>query len=367
MQSGNIIIASSGTGGHIYPGIAVARELEKKGFKAVFFISSNAASLEIMKDEGFEYVAFNLAGMPRKVSFSFAVFAVKLTAAFFKSLKYILKFKARAVFGAGGYISVPAACAAWFLRKKIYIHEQNSLAGAANKFLNLIASKTFISFEGGKKYFKKKNLVLSGYPVRKEILSVSKQEACDALGVAQNIFTVLIFGGSLGAVKLNEIAVKAMAELSSKENIQVLHITGLKNYDEVSASVKNKKNYKIFAYMRDIKYAYCASDAVISRAGAGAVFELKALNKPAVLTPYPYAAGNHQFYNAKELDGAIIIEEKDLTPQNLCEAVIKLKNASKQEVSAQKPSHKDALLGQVLPAQEIIANTIDGELGLRNG
>jgi UDP-N-acetylglucosamine--N-acetylmuramyl-(pentapeptide) pyrophosphoryl-undecaprenol N-acetylglucosamine transferase len=347
----NIIVAASGTGGHIYPGIAVARELEIKGFKPVFFISRNFASLEIMKNEGFEYVAFNLSGMPRKFSLSFAVFCFKLFFASVKSFKYILKLKPRAVFGTGGYISFPAVLAAWVLRKKTYIHEQNSVAGAANRFLNLIASKTFISFAGSEKYFKKKNLVLSGYPVRKDILEVSKAEALEKLGLSQNVFTVLIFGGSLGAAKLNETGVKAAALLSLKENIRVLHIAGQKNYDEISALTKGVKDYKVFSYMHDIKYAYAASDAVICRAGAGTVFELKALNKPAVLVPYPYATGNHQFYNAKELENAFVIEEKNLTPENLCEALTKLKNAPEKAVMAKT----------VLPPREIIADWIIGK------
>ena len=354
MSHKNIIIAASGTGGHIYPGIAVARELESKGFKTFFFISSNAASLEIIKNEGFEYVSFNLFGMPRKVSFSFIIFLAKLIASFFKSLKYILKLKPCAVFATGGYISVPCVCAAWFLRKKTYIHEQNSVAGLANRFLNLFVLKTFISFENSEQYFKKKNFVLSGYPVRKDILEVSKAEACDKLGVSQNIFTVLIFGGSLGAAKLNEISVKAAQELASKEAIQILHITGQKNYEAVMSETKGKKYYKVFAYMHDIKYAYAASDAVVSRAGAGAVFELKTLNKPAVLVPYPCAAGNHQFYNAKELSSAIVIEEKDLSPKKLGEAITQLRSRAR---------NTDIKTGALLPAletmpQEIISQEI---------
>ncbi|MDR3112816.1 MAG: undecaprenyldiphospho-muramoylpentapeptide beta-N-acetylglucosaminyltransferase [Endomicrobium sp.] len=345
----NIIIAASGTGGHIYPGIAVARELKSKGFKPVFFISANAASLEIIKNEGFENVAFNLSGMPRKASPVFIIFLVKLTAAFFKSLKHILRLKPCAVFATGGYISVPAVCAAWLLRKKTYIHEQNSVAGIANRFLNFFVLKTFVSFESSVKYFKKKNFVFSGYPVRKDILEVSKEEACDKIGISKDVFTVLIFGGSLGAAKLNEISVKAAEELASTQTLQILHIAGQKNYEAVAAKMQDKKNYKVFAYMHDIKYAYAASDAVVSRAGAGAVFELKALNKPAVLVPYPYAADNHQFYNAKELFGAIVIEEKDLTPKELAEAVMRLRSFV-NNAAVKK--------GTLFAAQEIIAGEI---------
>ena len=348
-----IIIASSGTGGHIYPGIAVARELESKGFKPVFFISSNPASLGIIKNEGYEYVAFNLSGMPRKASFSFIVFCVKLFFAFLKSFRYILKLKPQAVFGTGGYISVPVIFAGRILGKKTYLHEQNSVAGIANRFLSLIVSKVFISFESSAKYFKRKNFVLCGYPIRKDILGISKEEACKELGIDKNIFTVLIVGGSLGAAKLNEIAFNAIMSLRESKAlaaIQVIHITGNANYTEIKEKAANLVHYNVFPYMHDIKHAYAASDAVISRAGAGAVFELKSLNKPAVLIPYPYATDNHQFYNAKELEGAIVIEEKDLTPQNLCEAVVKLKNTPKTAETKQeaKPLPQETIVKQII-------------------
>ncbi len=323
----NIIIAASGTGGHIYPGISIANEFKGQGYNPVFFLSDNAASMEIIKNSGFDYVVFNVSGMPRKFSLSFLLFFFKISIAVFKAAKHILKLSPAAVIGTGGYVSVPAVVAAGILGKKTFIHEQNMLPGAANKFLGKITDKTFISFKESSKYFKSKNTFISGYPVRKDIFGVSKKEGCKKLGLAENLFTVLVFGGSLGAAKLNEVTVAAAGRLSA-ENLQVIHITGQKNYAKVKDAVKNKSNYKLFDYMHDIKYAYAASDIAVCRSGAGAVFELQALNKPAVLVPYPYATDNHQYLNAKAVEkpGFIeIIEEKDLTPEILANKILEIK------------------------------------------
>jgi UDP-N-acetylglucosamine--N-acetylmuramyl-(pentapeptide) pyrophosphoryl-undecaprenol N-acetylglucosamine transferase len=142
------------------------------------------------------------------------------------------------------------------------------------------------------------------------------------------IFTFLVFGGSLGAVKLNEIACETLLELSFKKRIRVLHITGSGNYIKIQEKVGDNPDYRVFEYMHDIGAAYAASDVVICRSGAGSVFELKVLDKPAILVPYPYAADNHQYWNAKEIEKkgkVIIIEEKNLTKENLSNAVHVLK------------------------------------------
>ncbi|MCL1972599.1 MAG: undecaprenyldiphospho-muramoylpentapeptide beta-N-acetylglucosaminyltransferase [Endomicrobia bacterium] len=329
MKNTNIIIASSGTGGHIYPGIALAHEMKERGFNPVFFVSNNEASGEIIKNSGFEYIPFNLSGMPRKFSFSFLVFLIKLDFAFLKALKNIMKYKPAAVIGVGGYISVPAVIAAKVLGKKTFIHEQNTIPGIANKLLNRFADKTLVSFKGSEKYFKnKKDIVFTGYPVRKEILAVCKEEGCDALKLDKNTFTIMIFGGSLGAVKLNATAFEATVRLSEKMKLQVIHITGKKGFDEINQKPKNESSYKVFDYMHNISSAYAASDVVICRAGAGAVSELLLLGKSAVLVPYPHATDNHQYHNAKEVfqdAKRIIIEEEHMTPENLADAVENIK------------------------------------------
>ncbi|MDR1418451.1 MAG: undecaprenyldiphospho-muramoylpentapeptide beta-N-acetylglucosaminyltransferase [Endomicrobium sp.] len=324
MKYKNIIIASSGTGGHIYPGIALAREFKKNGYNPIFFITDNKISMEILQSNGFEYILLNFSGMPRKISFSFIIFLLKLKLSLLKVLKHILVLQPLAVIGTGGYVSVPVIVASKILKKKTFIHEQNTVPGKANRFLNKLVDKTFISFECSKKYFNNTNLVVSGYPIREEVLHTSKAEALKKLCVLDNIFTVLVFGGSLGAIKLNDIACKTLLNLSKIKQMQVIHVTGDKNYLQMLKCIESNKNYKVFKYMHNIYDAYAVSDIVICRCGAGTIFELKALNKPAVIIPYPYATDNHQYCNAKEVEEDkkfIIIEEKNLTEEKLSEIV----------------------------------------------
>lgn len=183
MRNGNIIIASSGTGGHIYPGIALAEEFKSKGYNPVFFISNNATSIKILKNSGFEYIEFNVSGMPGKISFLFITFLVKMKFSFFRALRKIVKLNPLAVVGTGGYMAVPVLFAAKILHKKTFIHEQNAVPGKANILLNKIANKTFINFQSSEKYFKKKapfsQIILSG----KIFCQYQKKRCCGNLNL----------------------------------------------------------------------------------------------------------------------------------------------------------------------------------------
>jgi UDP-N-acetylglucosamine--N-acetylmuramyl-(pentapeptide) pyrophosphoryl-undecaprenol N-acetylglucosamine transferase len=321
-----IIIASSGTGGHIYPGISLAEEFKNKGYKPIFFISDNAISREILKRSGFEYVTFDVFGMPRGITIAFVMFLIKLKLAFLKALKQIIKLKPLAVIGMGGYISIPVIFAAKILHKKNFIHEQNIVPGKANLLLSRVTNKTFISFQSSKVYLN--NTFFSGCPIRNDILLASKEKSLLTFKFLNKIPTVLVFGGSLGAVNLNKTVCETLFDLSIRDEFQVLHVTGCENYAEIEKKVKGISNYRVFRYMHDIGIAYAASDIVICRSGACTIFELEALNKHAVLVPYPYATGNHQYLNAKEIekkDAVIILEEKNLTKKNLSEVLYVLK------------------------------------------
>jgi UDP-N-acetylglucosamine--N-acetylmuramyl-(pentapeptide) pyrophosphoryl-undecaprenol N-acetylglucosamine transferase len=347
MKTRNIIIASSGTAGHIYPGIVLAEEFKKNEYNPILFISNNAVSVEISKNSGFERVLFNISGMPRKISFSFIPFLFKISFSFFKALKQIINTKPLAVIGMGGYIAVPVILAAKILNKRTFIHEQNVLPGKANILLNKITNKTFISFQISEKYFKNKNTIFSGYPIRKNLLSLSKEKALQEFKFSDKILTILIFGGSIGSAKLNEVA----CETFSDSKFQILHITGLKNHTKVLEKIKDNPTYKVFEYMHNINIAYSASDIVVCRAGAGTIFELKALNKPTILVPYPYATGNHQSWNAKEMEKhgkAMVIEDKNLNKESLGKAISALENIT------DKTTGNITILPQELIYKEII-------------
>jgi UDP-N-acetylglucosamine--N-acetylmuramyl-(pentapeptide) pyrophosphoryl-undecaprenol N-acetylglucosamine transferase len=357
----NIIIAASGTGGHIYPGIALAREFQNKGYNPIFFINNNSVSLEILNNSGFQYVVFNMVGILRK--FLFVVFLAKLKISFFKALKQIFYINPAAVIGTGGCLSVPILFAAKILGKKIFIHEQNIILGKSNMLLNKITDKTFVSFSFSTKYLKNKNVIVSGYPVRKDILSVSKSDALKMLSLSDSIFTVLVFGGSLGATRLNEVTCKTFLRFVSSNEMQVIHITGAKDFTRIQNSIGVRANYRIFNYMHNIAYAYAACDMVVSRSGAGTVFELKALMKPAILIPYPYATSNHQYWNAKEIEekGKVkVIEEKNFTEKNLLEAVEIFKiNTKKVVVKGVVKLPQEIIYEEVTKCIKLISNDED--------
>ncbi|MDR1511576.1 MAG: UDP-N-acetylglucosamine--N-acetylmuramyl-(pentapeptide) pyrophosphoryl-undecaprenol N-acetylglucosamine transferase [Endomicrobium sp.] len=352
MGNKNIIIASSGTGGHVYPGIAMAEEFKNKGYNPIFFISNNPISLKILKNSQFKHIEFNISGMPRKISFAFLIFLVQMKFSFLKALKQIIELNPVAVVGTGGYIVIPVLFAAKVLKKKIFIHEQNAIPGKANRLLNKVVDKTFISFPSSNKILK--NVTISGCPIRKSLLLVSKEKALLELKLKNEIFTILVFGGSLGTITFGEIVCKILLDLYIKDKFQVLHIAGPKNYIKIKKKVKDNSEYRVFDYMHNIADAYVASDVVICRSGASTIFELKTLDKSAILIPYPYATDNHQYWNAKEIEKSekvVIIEEKNLTKENLTKAIYAVKKKAKNNAVGAKNIIK---LPQELIIEEII-------------
>lgn len=336
MNLKKILIAASGTGGHVYPGISLAKEFKDRGYDATFVVTNNETSLEIIKNSGFTYKVLELVGMPRKNIFKKIFYFIEVFKSFKKSVKIIKENNPEFVIGMGGYISVPVIFAAKFLKKKVFIHEQNSFPGLANRLLNKISDITFTSFRNADKYFKNNDIVLSGYPVRKDIFNVSKEKAYKKFKFDEQKFTFLIFGGSLGAHKINTIALKTLLRTLKDEQIQVIHITGKNDYKEIFKQVKDNKQYLVFEYMHDIADAYAVSNLVICRAGAGAVSEIYALSKSAILIPYPYATDNHQFYNAQEIaksNFVEVLEEKNLSEENLINLISKIRNNKETIIS----------------------------------
>ncbi|MDR2772214.1 MAG: undecaprenyldiphospho-muramoylpentapeptide beta-N-acetylglucosaminyltransferase [Elusimicrobiota bacterium] len=332
MKGAIVIIAISGTGGHIYPGITIAEVLKEKGYHPILWTSKNEVAIKIVQNSGFEFIPFSMRGMPRKLSFKFIVFVFNFFLAFLKSCFYIHKLKPAFVFGTGGYIEVPAILAAKVFSKKTFIHEQNIVPGKANVLLNHIVDKTFISFARSQNFFKKECLFV-GFPLRKNIFSVDKKSACQNLGLKEDVLTVLIFGGSLGAAKINDIAFEVVVQFAARQKVQAIHITGKDGYQDIAAKSSGKDFYVVKNYLHNIYEAYAAADIIVCRAGAGTIFEIKTLNKPAIFIPFPYAAGNHQFLNAQEIkeEGfAEVIEERDLTADKLLSVLEKLKSSARR-------------------------------------
>lgn len=327
----NILIITSGTGGHVYPGIALASELRNANYNPVFIANdvANSVSLNIVKQSGYDYELLNFYAPPRKISIKLFLFPITFIKSMFQANSIINKIKPKVVIGMGAYLSVPVLIVAKFKQIPTMIHEQNSIPGLANKFLSKFVNKVAISFKNSSKYFCPLKTVYISNPVRKDIFNISRKEACKKLGLDSNIFTVFVFGGSLGAVKLNNIVFNTAEKLYAgyKDKIQFIHITGDKYYEEfkIKYDIIHHKKY-ITPYMHDIGNAYACSDLVIGRAGAGAVKEVEMYKLKAVFVPFPFATDNHQYFNAKsvEKNGYVyVIEEKHLKEETLIEIIEK--------------------------------------------
>jgi len=329
----NILIVTSGTGGHVYPGIAVADELKQNNYNPVFVINkSNLTAFNIVKKSNYEYKNLNFASPAiRKLSLALLLFPFKLIKALFESNKILNELKPKVVVGMGAYLEVPVVLTAKLKKIPVLLHEQNAVAGVANKFLAAYANKIAISFQISQKYFQKtkQKVIYTSNPVRKDLFGISRQQAAEKLNLNPNVFTVFVFGGSLGAKKLNSITVSAAEILYDKykDKIQFIHITGKNNYIETKL-VYDKINYKkyIVDYMHDIGNAYASCDMVIARAGAGTVKEVELYGLKGIFVPYPYATENHQLLNAQTVckKGFLeVIEEKNLTKEDIINFVDK--------------------------------------------
>jgi UDP-N-acetylglucosamine--N-acetylmuramyl-(pentapeptide) pyrophosphoryl-undecaprenol N-acetylglucosamine transferase len=325
------LLVAGGTGGHLYPGIAIARALVKgnteKGsltWDAVFAVRLGDIGKSLLEREGFPVVELPGQGMPRAFSMKFFTFPFKVVAGFVQAWKALSRLQPRVVIGMGGYLSFPVLVAARLQGRRTMIHEQNVLPGVSNKVLGRLVDKVAVSFSESAERFPGSKVWVSGLPVRTEIGKIDAAEGRRQFKLAENKVTFLIFGGSLGARQINQAAIGAWTLLGSRTNeFQVLHVTGTRDFDEI------KQHYQgltvqavVIPYCHDMASALAAADFVVCRAGASTVAELVLARRPALLVPFPFASENHQFYNAEALvrrGVAEIIADQDLTAAKLAE------------------------------------------------
>ena len=312
-----VLLAGSSSGGHIFPALALAEELTKEKNIEIFFLQTRNEDIDKqIAGKGFGLIEFNL----KDVSFSnfkkafLSIF--KLFFAFFRSLGILLKLKPDIVLGFGGYHSGPIVLVAHFLRIPTLIHEQNVLAGKANRILAKFVDKIAVTFQESTIYFKSKKTVFTGCPVRKEITDISLEEARKKYNVKDDKFTIFIMGGSQGSHNINLKSLNAISAIIDKERLRVIHITGYQDYSLVLKEYsKMNIDALVFAFLKEIGYAYKLADIAITRAGASTISELIALRLPAIIIPYPFAGG-HQMMNASilhQVGAAILVEDKNLS------------------------------------------------------
>ena len=316
MKNKRYIISGGGTGGHIYPAIAIANKIKETESDAfiVFVGALGKMEMEKVPQEGYKIHGLWISGIQRKQWWRNLLFPFKLTVSFFQALLLWLKYRPHMIIGTGGFASGPMLFMGNLLGSKTLLQEQNSYAGITNKLLASKANKIAVSYAGMDKYFPKEKLVLTGNPVRENLLEVEidKKEALSFFGLDDSKRTLVILGGSLGAQKVNETIANHLFLFESL-GLQLIWQCGKLYYEEFknfsSASIK------IFPFVREMDYLYTAADIIVSRAGAASISELCLVGKPVLLIPSPNVAENHQYHNAHSLEinnAALMIEEKDL-------------------------------------------------------
>ncbi|BDU49598.1 undecaprenyldiphospho-muramoylpentapeptide beta-N-acetylglucosaminyltransferase [Haliovirga abyssi] len=299
-----VLIAAGGTGGHIYPALAVANELRKKDIEVIFVGTKTRMEKDIIPANNFKFVGLDIIPF-RKLKSLFK--ALKAT---IKIMKIIKKEKIENVIGFGNYISVPAILAGLIYKKNIYLHEQNVKMGQANRWFYRFSKKTFVSFddtfeEMPLKYQDK--VIVTGNPLREEFYNVNRLEERKRLKISENEKVILITGGSLGAKSINEFVLKNWERFFKEKDFRVYWATGKINFDEINNKItKLKNNDVIKPYFENMHSIMEVADIVISRAGASIISELIELSKPSILIPYNFVG---QYENAKILEdiGATVL------------------------------------------------------------
>lgn len=336
MNKKTYFITGGGTGGHIYPAIAVADGLLEENDTGKIYYVGNPDNLEasIIKDKNYTFLPVNSSGMPRKATLSFFKWSFQMLFAWLKCCIYIIKYKPDAVFGTGGYVSAPVLAAAVTMGVPFVMHDCDANPGLVTRKFAPFAKSISVAFEVECGKLNNKNCVVNGNPIRKEFSTLSKEQARKNIGLDDKL-TICIMGGSQGAKKINDATVGILSELS-KRNIQVIFQTGKRNYDDVVAKLKdiypeyeNDKNIIVKPYFDNMTEVLKSSDIAVSRAGSLSISELCASGIASIFVPYPYAAADHQRKNAKYMlnNGAgLYLEDSAANSESLLKKIEMLIN-----------------------------------------
>jgi UDP-N-acetylglucosamine--N-acetylmuramyl-(pentapeptide) pyrophosphoryl-undecaprenol N-acetylglucosamine transferase len=350
------VIAGGGTGGHLFPGIAIAEAfVEREKGNEVLFIGTEKG-IETKVISGGKFTLRTIKAKPIKgKSLLGKVKAIwSLPIAISEASSILKEFQPQLVLGVGGYASGPTLIAAFFLGMKRVIQEQNVIPGMTNRILKWFSQRIFVSFEEAKRYFPEKKVIVTGNPIRKEFftsLNKNKGEVKE-----KDRFTLLIFGGSAGAHRINQTMIEALNHLNGiKSSLKIIHQTGKEDFNFVSKGYQEKGfDALVRPFFEDMATCYQMSDLVICRSGAGTVAELAVCGKAALLIPYPYAAHHHQFINAKklvDLGAARMILDQELSGEMIAQTIHSLYNHPEERAKME-----EAILRLARPkaAEEIV-------------
>ena len=357
-------IAGGGTGGHIYPAVSMIDALIKSGVeKNNIFYLGNKKNLEyeISKKNEYNFLSYNVKGMPRKISFEFFFWLLNLFLSTIMALGYVIKHKPNTVFATGGYVCAPILFCALFLRIPYILHDCDIQPGIVTKFFAPFAKAVTLAFEGAKKFIKSKNIYITGNPIRAEFKTISKKQARVEMSLGED-FTILIMGGSLGAKKINDSSLKILKEYANKEGYKIIWQTGKKNFDDVVNNVLHEfkelpDNLLLQPYFDKMYLVLLSADVAISRAGSLSISEICASSLPSILIPYPYASQNHQYKNAKNLVDskiALMLEDKNCNSETLFNLLDNLINDKELLSNLSYNAYKNAKLNATNDILELL-------------
>jgi len=358
-MAGKIIIAGGGTGGHIFPAIAIANAIKKIQPSTEFLFVGAKGKMEMEKvpQAGYDIEGLDIAGFNRSSLIKNFGLPFKLVKSFLQVREIFKTFHPDAVIGVGGYSSFPVLRYAQSKGIKTFIHESNSFAGKSNKFLGKKATRIFVAGDGMEKFFPKEKIMVTGNPVRASISksAVTREEGIRFFGLDPLKKTILSIGGSLGAKSINEAIDKNLA-VFAENDLQLIWQTGKPYAAKAKQSAEGKGNIWANDFIVQMEYAYAAGDLVISRSGAMAIAELEVVKKPVVFVPFPFAAEDHQTVNAQSLvnkNAGIMVKDSEALDK-LIPAIISLAKDEQRETTLKTNIGK---LG-IINADEIIANEI---------
>ena len=311
------ILSGGGTGGHIYPAIAIANELKMRfpDCEILFVGANNKMEMQKVPQAGYKIIGLWIAGIQRRLTLDNSLFPVKLITSLLKSRTIIGDFKPNVVIGTGGFASGPLLRVAAIAGIPTLIQEQNSYPGITNKWLSRKANKICVAYENLEQFFPKNKIVMTGNPVRQDLIDIKgkRKEAREYFNLSEDKKTLLVLGGSLGARRINQLIAKELVNFSS-QNVQIIWQCG-KLYFEEYKHYSDNKNVQVLAFIDRMDLVYAAADIVISRSGASSVSELCLVGKPVIFIPSPNVAEDHQTKNANavvEKNGALLIKENEL-------------------------------------------------------
>ncbi len=328
-----VVVSAGGTGGHIYPALAILEKLKKedKKLEVLYMGTTKRMESEIIPNRGIEYVGLDIYGFSKNI-FRDIKNVFLINKSYNKCLKVLKEFKPDIVLGFGGYVTYPVLKAAKKLKIKTFLHEQNSIVGKTNKFLSKDIDLVAVSFLSTlNKFPKAKKVIYSGNPCGENALT-TKEIKKSEVGLDNKKKLVIVVAGSLGSSSMNE-KLKEFLRLSKKSDYQVLYITGKQHYEEFIKGTRFGSNIKVMPYLDNLAGLMRNCNLIITRAGASTMSEILALSLPAIFIPSPYVAGNHQYYNALEIvknNAGLMIEEENLKGADLFNMVTELLNDKKK-------------------------------------